>query len=362
MRLNFVASEQGDMNTPATQRQPTPLSLRSRVALAGFGTILALGISIVALQLIPLAPKGTEFDSLADVRRALQGPTDRSGAPSTPREGNTSLKQIVQSHPSDEIIYTLQPHLNLTFMRANVVTNSCGMRSPERPIVKPAGVYRIALLGDSFAFGWGVAQEASFAQKLEDNLNRIADGAKKFEVLNFGVPGYSTFQEVALFEERGLDFNPDAVLVYFVQNDFGMPFFVRDLHGSGGIFSSMTFVQLGRRLFTPDALNDQIRKLGLDPNRALARLITICNQHGIKLFFTINPRKSWRRDLSRLPAVKKNPNVQVIPLRDELLEHMRRNNIPESALTLSFDPHPSEIRHTILGALLTPHFIEAAAL
>jgi hypothetical protein len=236
------------------------------------------------------------------------------------------------------------------------------MRSPERPLAKPPGVYRIALLGDSFAFGWGVQQEASFAQKLEDNLNRIAAGKKRFEVLNFGVPGYSTFQEIALFEERGLDFNADAVLVYFVQNDFGMPFFVRDLDGSGGIFSSVKFVQLGRQLLAPDALNRQISNLGLDPNRALARLASLSEQHGFKTFLTINPRKSWKRDLSRLPAAKKSPNVQFIPLRDALLEYITRNNIPQEALTLSFDPHPSEIRHTILGALLAPYFVEAAFL
>ncbi len=327
-----------------------------------FGATLALAISVVALQVIPLAPKGTEFNSLADLRSALQAPSPQGSNQKQSADSSISLKHIVQSHPDDSIIYTLQPHLDLTFVRARVVTNSCGMRSPERPTVKPPGVYRIALLGDSFAFGWGVAQEASFAQKLEDNLNRIADGKRRFEVLNFGVPGYSTFQEVALFEERGLDFNPDAVLVYFVQNDFGMPFFVRDLDGSGGIFSSITFLQLGKKIFSTDTLNKQITRLGLDPNRALDRLASICQQNGIKTFFTVNPRKSWKRDLNRLPAIKKNPNVQIIPLRDGLLEYITRHGIPQDALTLSFDPHPSEIRHNILGALLTPYFIEAASL
>jgi hypothetical protein len=109
-----------------------------------------------------------------------------------------SLRAIVRSHPSDSIIYTLKPDLDLNFVRARVQTNSCGMRSPERPIVKPPGVYRIALLGDSFAFGWGVEQHETFAQKLEDVLNKRSRGHVKFEVLNFGVPGYSTFQEVAL--------------------------------------------------------------------------------------------------------------------------------------------------------------------
>jgi len=344
----------------STDEHLDPPTLRSKVLLILFGACFAVLLSAVALQYIPTAQKGTEFNSLADLRSALESPSDASSAANS--DDNTSLRTIVQSHPDNSIIYTLRPNLDLKFIRARVVTNSCGMRSPERPIVKPRGVYRVALLGDSFAFGWGVPQEASFAQKLEDNLNRVAAGKKRFEVLNFGVPGYSTFQEVALFEERGLDFNPDAVLVYFVQNDFGMPFFVRDLAGSGGIFSSVKFVQLGRQLLAPHALNREIANLGLDPNRALARLASISEQHGLKTFLTINPRKSWKRDLSRLPAAKKSSHIQVIPLRDALLEYITRNNIPQEALTLSFDPHPSEIRHNILGALIAPYFMEAAGL
>lgn len=336
------------------------MSIKAKIFLIFFGTFLALASSALLLQFIPLAPQGTEFNSLADIRAVLTRPLENAPTSPASQTTNISLKHIVQSHPDDSIIYTLQPKLDLTFVRARVITNSCGMRSPERPLTKPSGVYRIALLGDSFAFGWGVEQEATFAQKLEDSLNRIAGSRKRFEVLNFGVPGYSTFQEVALFEERGLDFNPDAVLVYFVQNDFGMPFFVRDIDGSGGIFSSVKFVQLGRKLFSSESLNQQIRRLGLHPNKALMKLATICEENGIKMFFTINPRKSWKRDLKRLPGIKKNQTVHIIPLRDPLLEYIERHNIPQEALTLSYDPHPSEIRHTILGALLTPYFLEAA--
>lgn len=342
---------------------PAPLPLRLKLLLAGFGTLLALLISIVFTQFVSFSPRGVEFESLQDLRAALVSKADRAEA-SVGADGNhsVSLRNVVQSHPDDSIIYTLKPNLDLTFVRARVKTNSCGMRSPERPLAKPPGVYRIALLGDSFAFGWGVAQEATFAQKLEDKLNSMAAGAKRFEVLNFGVPGYSTFQEVALFEERAIDFNPDAVLVYFVQNDFGMPFFIKDLNGSGKLFSSIKFVDLGRRLFSPESLNEKIASLGLDPNRALDRLAKLCQQHGIRVFVAINPRKSWKGDLQRLSAIRKNPNMTNIRLREGLIEHIKHRNIPESALTLSFDPHPSEIRHEILALLMTPYFVHAANL
>lgn len=339
-----------------------PLSLKAKLTLASFGIVSALLISIIALQVIPTSPHGTEFNSLEDLRRAMLEPGQTSDPNAAVDSSQVSLRSIVLPHPSDSIIYSLKPNLDLRFARARVVTNSCGMRSPERPIRKPSQTYRIALLGDSFAFGWGVEQTETFAQKLENNLNEKSHGALRFEVLNFGVPGYSTFQEVALFEERALDFDPDAVLVYFVQNDFGMPFFIRDMNGSGGMLSSMKFLELGKRLLAPKALDEQVRNTGVDPNRALARLAAITSARSIPLFLTINPRKSWKSDLQRLPSLKTAAGAQFIPLREGLLEYIKRENISEEALTLSFDPHPSPLRHKILGALLTPYFLNSAGL
>jgi hypothetical protein len=337
------------------------LTLRARIFLILCGCGFALVASVVALQIIPMAPKGTEFNTIDDVRRAMMkesgesgGSSELSGVAGRP----VSLRALVRPHPSDAIIYTLRPNLDLQFIRARVRTNSCGMRSPERPVAKPPGTYRIALLGDSFAFGWGVEQEQSFAQVLEDTLNRQSAGKLRFEVLNFGVPGYSTFQEVALFKELGLQFDPDAVLVFFVQNDFGMPFFIRDVGGNGGILDSLKFVQLGKQLLSPGQINKQLQNLGLDPNRALKDLDEVAAEHGIRSFLTINPRKSEMSDFARLQRLR-GLGMQFIPLRDLLLQHIAFNHIKEEDLTLSFDPHPSPLRHNMLGALLTPYFMEA---
>lgn len=356
----FCPTCREDIKPPMALSTSAPLSLKVKLALTLFGSLAALLISVVALQFIPLSPKGTEFGSISDLRHAM---TSAEGDPlgvAASMEGGAraSLRSIVRAHPSDSIIYTLKPNLDLNFIRARVRTNSCGMRSPERPITKPPGVYRIALLGDSFAFGWGVEQHESFAQKLEDTLNEKYRGRLKFEVLNFGVPGYSTFQEVALFEELGLQFNPDAALVYFVQNDFGMPFFIRDVSGNGGILSSVKFLQMAKQFLNPGERRQQMRAMGLDPNQALQRLDEMTSSRGIKTFMTINPRKSWKSDLKKLPAVQSSAALQFIPLREGLLEYIKRNEIKEADLTLSYDPHPSPIRHNILGQLLSTYFLE----
>jgi hypothetical protein len=334
---------------------PKPLSWKGKLVLGGIGSVIGLVLIVLVLEFVPLGQKGTEFSSIDDIRRAMVSGTEEQPV-SDPATGPVSLRQIVTPDSDDRLIYTLRPNLDLRFVRVNVKTNQCGMRSPERPIEKSPSVFRIALLGDSFAFGWGVEQKDTFAQRLEDNLNRASGGRRRFEVLNFGVPGYSTFQEVALFESKALPFQPDAVIVYFVQNDFGMPFFVRDLSGGGGILSSLEFVRLGRRLLDPKGMDEKVRKLGLDPNTALERLAAVTKQHGIRLYLAVNPHKKWRQDLSRLRITRQDGAITVMSLREPLMSLIRRRKIPEKDLTLSYDPHPSPLRHGLLGDLMTPYF------
>ena len=96
--------------------------------------------------------------------------------------------------------------------------NELGLRGPETTLDKPPGVRRVAVLGDSIAFGYWVADEASFARQLEALL-RASPGAGGVEVLNFGVPGYNLEQEVETLRARALAFAPDVVVVLFCLND-----------------------------------------------------------------------------------------------------------------------------------------------
>lgn len=329
---------------------------RLKLAFVAFGVLFGGGAAWVALAILNRPQAGTSFESLDDLRRAMLAPTDstQSGSEGTP------LRGIITAHPDDKIIYDLRPNLrDVPFQRAKVDTNSCGMRGPERTIAKPSDVYRIALLGDSFTFGWGVEQPQAFAQVLEDNLNRASGGSPRFEVLNFGVPGYSTFQEVAKFKESGLDFNPDAVLIFFIENDFGLPFFVRDIYNPGGMLSSASFTQMLFQKRDPKIEEQQVALQGLDPNRALRELSDITRERGIKLFFTMNPKKETESMLRKLWIVKQRPDINVIRLRPAFMKAVEREQIDKKDLTLSFDPHPSPIKHRLLGELLAPYFMAA---
>ncbi len=114
--------------------------------------------------------------------------------------------------------YELRPGFAGRAFGAEVRINSHGMRSPERPAAKPAGVRRVFVLGDSVAFGHGVTQDAAFPALLETMLSEAATSGR-VEVINAAVPGYNSVQQAIVLREKGPAWQPDAVLVAAVVND-----------------------------------------------------------------------------------------------------------------------------------------------
>ncbi len=97
--------------------------------------------------------------------------------------------------------------------------NGEGLRGPEVAREKPDGVRRVAVLGDSIAFGYWVAEEDAFPRQLESMLNEVRGDGPRVEVLDFGVPGYNLAQETEMLRSRALAFEPDVVVVAFCLND-----------------------------------------------------------------------------------------------------------------------------------------------
>ena len=97
--------------------------------------------------------------------------------------------------------------------------NAEGLRGAETTVGKPAGVRRVAVLGDSIAFGYWVANADGFPLQLEAMLNATGSAGGRVEVLNFGVPGYNLDQEIEALRAKALAFAPDLVVVAFCLND-----------------------------------------------------------------------------------------------------------------------------------------------
>jgi hypothetical protein len=115
----------------------------------------------------------------------------------------------------DPLLYELKPNLHRTMFGHPFTTNSHGMRDREYPVTKPAGVFRIAVLGSSIDMGWGVGTESMYVNRLEDWLNAHAarrGSTRRFEVINFAVAAYSPLQRLEVFRRKALAFDPDLVL------------------------------------------------------------------------------------------------------------------------------------------------------
>jgi GDSL-like Lipase/Acylhydrolase family len=99
----------------------------------------------------------------------------------------------------------------------HITTNSLGLRSPEIG-PKPAGVRRVLALGDSFTFGHAVEAAEAWPAVLQELLN--SRGGPRYEVVNAGVGGYGTGQELLLYDELESRVQPDLVVLGFaVVND-----------------------------------------------------------------------------------------------------------------------------------------------
>lgn len=303
---------------------------------------------VTANQNQPLT-QGAQFKDLNELRQVMTQNDSRD----VKNDGSVSLRSIIQPHSEDSIIYELRSNLDVKFQGVSVKTNSCGMRDREYSLVKPEGVYRILLLGDSFAFGWGVEEEKSFAKVLERTLNKFTQGQPRVEVLNFAVPGYSTFQEVAQFYNLASDFKPDSVLVYLVDNDFYLPFFINNFAAPGQVALASEFSALKRSVHGTEEANKPRRLLGmLSVNKALEKLANTCRDSGVNLFLAINPNRSFEKVIKKLRVLRKRPDILPLYLREDYLKVVADRGLQAKELSLVGDPHPNAKKHKILGQLL----------
>jgi hypothetical protein len=89
-----------------------------------------------------------------------------------------------------------------------------GFRGPDRPEAAPAGVRRVAVIGDSMTVAVATDEERTFVRGLEERL-----GAG-WETLNFGVSSARTGQELVYYREVARRFQPEVVVcAFYVGND-----------------------------------------------------------------------------------------------------------------------------------------------
>jgi hypothetical protein len=102
--------------------------------------------------------------------------------------------------------------------RWHFTINNKGFRdSDDYEYAKPEGTVRILALGDSHTSGYEVRQEYSYPEVLEQMLS--ARGISS-QVINAGISGFSTAEELVFLENEGIKYLPDFVVLGFYANDF----------------------------------------------------------------------------------------------------------------------------------------------
>ncbi len=127
------------------------------------------------------------------------------------------------------------------FMDYKESSNRLGMRDVDHPL-KKGQQFRILVLGDSVTSGHYIDSfEDTFPWLLQEKLR---SRGKSVDVLNFGVNGYNTQQEIELLKDRGLAFSPDLVIVAYCLND--------RVRSDGGLLRSLLVMGKNKGLVMPD--------------------------------------------------------------------------------------------------------------
>lgn len=278
-----------------------------------------------------------------------------------PTDSHHPLLVITQLSDNKRLIYEQKPNLDRPFGHKRLVTNSMGMREEQEfSLEKPADTLRIVGVGDSGMWGWSLEQGEGYMEILERELNDQED-LPKVEVLNLAVPGYNTYQELQSLQAKGLQYQPDIVVIGWCDNDTMLPFFMysRRNHWKepGTYFLSLL---LDRRSFLEKA-TPQVLKLGDMPEGSVdAEVMEYSGEEGVLRSLQTFKQLGDERDFQVVVFGPLTKNIRRIC--EEAGVHtinsfaLKERNPPEDCLT--FYMHPRACGHEILGQYLAEKLTE----
>ena len=246
-------------------RQPTaPSTLRKlivRAAAVVVGLLAGVLLTELGLRVLGIAPErypepkwfvweNGRYEPTAPGVRAIREASSLGIAMGQYRAGS-KLKQVFASNPHGQldddngVEYTI---------------NSLGLRGPEIAAEKPAGTFRILGVGDSITFGIGVRDNETYLRQIETALNAQYHDHPRFEVLNSGVQGYNTYDEVIALEKRWLALGPDLVVIFFYLNDAYKDDLIQNMGQELGVHRKVTPLGRVSRIYDLYAHNRQTRR------------------------------------------------------------------------------------------------------
>lgn len=353
------------------------LGLGSAAASWALGDLFRCGVSLVLVAASvarlgsPPLPS-TSFKPLATMSRALA----RIVLLLVTCGGSIAFAELATRWIYRDVTTTanFRGYFTNNWLRSAVRTNHYGYRAAEFEEVKAPGVYRVAVLGDSFTFGNGVGEAARFS-----NLVGEAVKGRGIEVLNFGVPGNNWPEHVATLERRVLRLRPDFVLLQWGTNDVELdadirnrppaahPIANRDWHE--WLFARSAFYILLDAKWAalmpwrprPEPYDAYVTRLYGDPasegarhaEALMRRFIALCRERGVEVGLVLVPDTGVRLDRDypyrflheRVLALCGELGVTCRDLRDAFAA------VPDR-LTLwvsPFDSHPSVLANRLIA-------------
>ena len=230
-----------------------------------------------------------------------------------------------------------RPNQSMELMDVMVDINSDGHRDKEYTVEK-SDKQRIIFLGDSLTFGWGVQEEETFATLIEEDLN----SKRPTEVINFGTGNYNTEQEVNLFIEKGLKYDPDKVVLFYFINDAELTPQKSGIWFLGySQFISFYWSRINSLLnnFLPsksfqefyESLYDEGEQGWINTRKAIIQLRNICQSRGIEFQVVL------------LPELHDVNNEIFANVYDSLSLFLAENNIDYLNLAKLFENYPNQI-------------------
>ena len=107
--------------------------------------------------------------------------------------------------------YFIRPNEVIKNYKFQTTLNSDGFRGINYSLEKPKNTTRIAIIGDSFTFGFGIKNTSdTYPKVLETLLNNNSN--QKYEVMNFGMSGANILDIYWILKYKVLKYNPDIVM------------------------------------------------------------------------------------------------------------------------------------------------------
>jgi hypothetical protein len=178
-------------------------------------------------------------------------------------------------------------------------TNAQGMRDRAYSVAKPAGTFRIALVGDSIGAGWGVDVDERFESILEATWNTRAKraGGPTVEILNCAVPGHAPGQRWYHFSQIGWPMGPDLVICESTAADVGWDerrlryLLARGLAWDSPIYHQALVSAGAQPLLSPDDYKRTLRPRHMDILREVySTMARDCREKGVPIVWVLIPR------------------------------------------------------------------------